>query len=184
MKLPTTKITLPKLPYNFNALEPVISHEAMEMHYLGNHKNYVDTYNKLLLEEGKQEDKKFNYFGHLLHSILWTCLTPNSILNKKIKSIISEKYLTVDYFYEVLIERIMSIKGSGWLLLDENFNFLTIPNHDLTNVKDSPILVIDSWEHFWVLDDKNRKKDFFLKLIYLINWDTVLERLNYYYCTQ
>lgn len=182
MELPESKLVLPKLPYSLNSLEPIISGEAMKTHYLGHHKGYVDTYNKLLEEGGKIEDREFNYFGHILHSILWTCLTPTSIMNSEIKTLILKKYQSINYFLENLIEKTMSIKGSGWLLLDKNFKFLTIPNHDLSNVGEPPILVLDQWEHFFYLDFKNKKKDFMEKIVFKINWDMVLKRLNYYYC--
>lgn len=178
MKLPGQPLVLPRLPYDLNALEPVISAETMEVHYLGHHKTYIDKYNKLLAEGGTYEDKMFNFCGHILHSLYWGNLTPfPANPGKLLQEHLYQKYSSINLFMKKIVDASINLKGSGWVVVNQNLDILTIPNHDLTKLgNDVPILVIDGWEHSWYLDFKNNKSDFFNNFIHIINWDKVLDR--------
>lgn len=178
MRLPTSPLVLPRLPYELNALEPIISTEAMAVHYHGHHQTYIDNFNKLLVEGGKIEDMEFNYSGHLLHSLLWKNLAPfPTNLNKEMQKLVLLHFPSINHFLDKITKDITSIKGSGWLILTSQFELETIPNHDIARIKGKhPLLVLDAWEHFYYIDYNNKKTDFFKNLIRIIDWDTVITR--------
>jgi len=179
MKLPESPLVLPKLPYELYALEPIISEESMSVHYFGHHKGYVDNYNKLLLEEGKKEDKEFNYNGHILHSLLWKnlCTFPSKP-SKKTVELIETRYPSFDYFFESVINIGASFHGSGWLYVDSELNLKTIPNHEVHLVNSMPLLIIDLWEHYYYIDWHNDKKGFLNNLDKIINWNVISKRYH------
>lgn len=177
MRLPNKKLILPELNFSFDALDPVISKEALEVHYLGHHKGYVDTYNKLL-EEGSDNkgDLEFNFSGHILHSLYWDNLAPYGSFEEDPNEIME----VVDgFFFQRIIDKLMEIKGSGWLILDKDLKIITIPNHNLAALKSrAPILVLDGWEHNWEIDWYNNKKEFFINIRNIIDWNVVLDRFR------
>ncbi len=129
------KYTLPQLPYELDALEPVISKEIMNLHYNKHHQGYVNNLNAALekLEEAeKKEDVatqvallqavKFNGGGHVNHSIFWTNLAPK---NKgggnpptgKLAEAINHTFGSLNNFIELFSSAATSLQGSGWTWL-------------------------------------------------------------------
>lgn len=187
MRLPN-KIYLPPLPYNLDSLEPTINQDVLHTHYYGHHKGYVDKYNKLIeLPVKNKEDLEFNYNGHLLHSLYWNSISPAvqrpvGNLKQHLRSQFGADFENI--LKEKLIKLATSVKGSGWavLALDVNSDLLrirTIPNHQLEIINNMiPLLVIDSWEHAYYLQYKN-KRDTFINAFYsLLNWEQAEERYN------
>jgi len=165
-------ITLPLLPYTYNALEPVISRQALKVHYEGHHAAYVSNYNNNI------GDKEFNFNGHILHSHFWGSLCPFNgyaepvgLLNKAIKS----EFGSVNNFYQELASAFTSIQGSGWVIIGVdnkgNVGINTIFNHDLRDLSIRPLIAIDAWEHAYYLDYANSKTKFFESLLAIINWE-------------
>jgi len=188
--IPRTTIQLPELPYNFNALSPILSAEAMRIHYLGHHKGYVDKFNKLLHSGGSEEDLEFNYHGHLLHSLYWKSFTPKeSFPGELTLRLIQGQFPgtnSVEDFLELLFNKAMSLKGSGWVVVsiaNKRAQLLlhtdTISNHNITELwpNSKVLFVLDVWEHAFYLDYANKKNAFFKQMLQIIDWDTIEHRV-------
>ncbi len=190
---------LPPLPYDLNALEPVISAEIMNLHYNKHHQGYVTNLNKALEQYCDAECKgdlqalislqpaiKFNGGGHINHSIFWTNLAPK---NKgggeppqgKLSEAINQQWGSLDKFIENFSTKTVAIQGSGWGWLgycksSKRLDIVTCSNQDpLTGLV--PLLGIDVWEHAYYLQYKNARADYLKAIWGIINWKNVAERL-------
>ena len=130
--------TLPPLPYDFNALEPVISGEIMMLHYTKHHQTYVNNLNKALEQFAEAEKKediatmvalepaiKFNGGGHINHSIFWTNLSPKNKEggvppNGDLAIAIENDFGSVQNPIDHLSAKTSAIQGSGWGWLGYN----------------------------------------------------------------
>lgn len=191
---------LPELPYDFNALEPVISAEIMSLHYNKHHAAYVANLNKALEQLATAEQKndldtqislqraiKFNGGGHINHSIFWTNLAP---VNKgggtppegALAKAIDQTWGSLDKFVEQMSAKAVAIQGSGWgwLGYDKSNGRLKIAacdNQDpLVTQELVPLLGIDVWEHAYYLQYKNVRADYVKAIWRIINWKNVAER--------
>src|SRR5580692_6240364 len=135
-----TSYQLPELPYDFNALEPVISAKIMELHYTKHHKGYVTNLNTALEQYHEAESKndvaamvalqsaiKFNGGGHINHSIFWTILAPISkggggMPKGDLLQMIEKNFGSFDSFKEKFNAMTTGIQGSGWGWLGYNKN--------------------------------------------------------------
>ncbi|OVA17267.1 Manganese/iron superoxide dismutase [Macleaya cordata] len=188
--------SLPDLPYDYGALEPVISGEIMRLHHQKHHQTYITNFNKSLeqldeaMEKGDsstvvklQSSIKFNGGGHVNHSIFWKNLIPvNEGGGEPPKGALSK---AVDIHFgsmEALVQKInaegAALQGSGWvwLGLDKEFKKLvvqTTENQDPLVTKGPklvPLLGIDVWEHAYYLQYKNVKPDYLKNIWKVINW--------------
>ena len=162
------KYELPKLPYDFGALEPVISWQIMELHYTKHHQAYVNNLNAALEKYQEAESKndvaamialqqaiKFNGGGHVNHSIFWTNLVPggSKAPSGDLLKALNARFGSVDGFIEKLSTMTVAIQGSGWgwLGYDKSKSELVITacaNQDpLSTQGYVPLLGIDVWEH-------------------------------------
>lgn len=190
MKIPKKSLVLGPLPYEYDALEPILSARAMKIHYEGHHASYVKKFNSLLKERGSREDLEFNYSAHILHTLYFNNLAPpgSTKPGPLFRSRISQNFKNGKHPTETclleMLEQGSKLKGSGWTLLLENrrskLEIQNIPNHELGKIVDSykPILVIDVWEHVWAYDYPANKKDFLKNILSCINWDVVENRLS------
>lgn len=193
-----SEFELPKLPYELDALEPVISKEIMNLHYNKHHAGYVNNLNKALKEYAEAEKKndlkamiklqqaiKFNGGGHLNHSIFWTNLAPigkgGGVLPKnEFATALNERFGSVQTLIDQLSAEANAIQGSGWAWLSycPQANRLVIksqPNQDpITDLV--PLLGIDVWEHAYYLQYKNVRADYVKAIWQIINWENVAER--------
>lgn len=191
---------LPELPYDFNALEPVISAEIMELHYSKHHKAYVTNLNAALekyLEAEHRQDVaamialqsaiKFNGGGHVNHSIFWTLLTPPSKSGHhaprgELAQMIDRDFGSFDSFKEKLTASTVAVQGSGWGWLGFNkglkrLEIATCANQDPLSTQGLvPLLGIDVWEHAYYLQYKNVRADYVKALWQIFNWGNVEER--------
>ena len=193
--------TLPALSYATDALEPHIDKATMEIHHGKHHQAYVTNLNKAL--EGKPEaDAKIediiknisiypaavrnNGGGHYNHSLFWTLLSPNGggeptgALADAIKS-------TFGSFADLktkVSEAGATRFGSGWAWLivtaDKKLAVTSTPNQDsplmdIAEVKGTPILGIDVWEHAYYLKYQNRRPDYLAAIWNVIDWKHVAE---------
>ena len=133
-----TSYQLPELPYDFNALEPVISAEIMQLHYTKHHQGYVTNLNAALEKYHEAETKndvaqmialqlaiKFNGGGHINHSIFWTLLTPLSQGGYQgpkgdLLQMMQRDFGSLDAFKEKFNTATIAIQGSGWGWLGYN----------------------------------------------------------------
>jgi len=197
-----TSYQLPELPYDFNALEPVISAEIMQLHYSKHHKAYVDNLNAALEKYHQAESKndiaamitlqaaiKFNGGGHINHSIFWTNLGPISKgagqgPKHELAKAIDRDFGSFESFKERFQTATVAIQGSGWGWLGYNkvsktLEIVTCSNHDLlSSMGLVPIFTVDVWEHAYYLQYKNLRADFVKAVWKVLNWQNMEERFS------
>lgn len=191
---------LPPLPYDFNALEPVISAEIMTLHYTKHHQAYVNNLNKALEQYAEAEAKKdmpamvalqqairFNGGGNINHSIFWTNLAPISKgggtppAGDLLQSI-NHSFTSLDKLIEQFSAKAVALQGSGWVWLGLNkaskhLEIVPCDNQDPLSTKGLvPLLGIDVWEHAYYLQYKNVRADYVKAIWQIINWKNVEER--------
>jgi superoxide dismutase, Fe-Mn family len=202
----TKKFKLPELPYDFNALEPVISGDIMRLHYEKHHNGYVTNLNAALEKYEQAEANedlntmislqpaiRFNGGGHINHSIFWTNLAPK---NKgggeppkgELADAIKSNFGSLDAFIEKFNARAAPIQGSGWCWLgycpnSKHILIYTCANQDPLEGTTGiiPLLGIDVWEHAYYLQYKNARPDYLKAIWQVVNWTNVCER--YKKCT-
>ena len=192
--------TLPALPYATDALEPHIDKATMEIHHGKHHQAYVTNLNKAL--EGKPEAdssiediitniSKFapavrnNGGGHYNHSLFWTLLSPNGggEPTGELAEVIKSTFGSFEDFKTKVSEAGATRFGSGWawlIVADGKLAVTSTPNQDnplmdIAEVKGTPILGIDVWEHAYYLKYQNRRPDYLAAIWNVINWAKVAE---------
>lgn len=192
---------LPDLPYDFSALEPVISAEIMQLHYTKHHQAYVTNVNVALEKYHEAEQKgdiasmislqqaiKFNGGGHVNHSIFWTNLTPASQAlaspSGDLLKAIEAEFGSVDAMKEKFSTKTVAIQGSGWGWLGyhkptEKLLLTTCANQDPLSTQELvPLLGIDVWEHAYYLQYKNVRADYVKNIWKIVNWKNIEERFQ------
>ena len=190
---------LPKLPYAYDALEPHIDKETMEIHHTKHHNTYVTKLNDAVkgtdLESKSIEDiiKNLNSVpddirtavqnnggGHYNHSLFWEMLTPNaSEPSGEVVDAISSTFGSLDKFKEEFAAAAAVRFGSGWawLVVDNGeLSIVSTPNQDnpLSEGK-IPVLGLDVWEHAYYLKYQNKRPDYISAFWNVVNWDKVNE---------
>ena len=194
--------TLPALPYAFNALEPHIDARTMEIHHGKHHNAYVTNLNNavagtpaegLSLEELMKSISKHpmavrnNGGGHYNHSLFWTLMAPNAggTPEGKLADAINSAFGSFDEFKTKFNAAATGRFGSGWawLVKDEAGKLVisSTPNQDnplmdLAEVKGTPLLGLDVWEHAYYLHYQNRRPDYCAAWWNLVNWSVVASR--------
>jgi Fe-Mn family superoxide dismutase len=194
---------LPKLPYAYDALEPHIDARTMEIHHTKHHQAYITNLNNALagtdaqalsVDEICAHISKYpmavrnNGGGHYNHSLFWTILAPNAggAPSGAVAEAISSTFGSFDAMKEEFNKLAMGRFGSGWawLLVHEGKLMLTsTPNQDnplmdMAEVKGTPILGIDVWEHAYYLHYQNRRADYVNAFWSLVNWAEVNRRFS------
>ncbi|WP_113923545.1 superoxide dismutase [Cognataquiflexum aquatile] len=192
---------LPKLPYDFNALEPHIDTKTMEIHHGKHHNAYVTNLNNAIagtdlenksIEElmkvaGSNAAVRNNGGGHYNHSLFWTIMKPNGGGNPtgEIGAAIDAKFGSFDKFKEEFAKAAATRFGSGWAWLcvdtKKELCVCSSPNQDnpLMDVSEcpgTPILGLDVWEHAYYLNYQNRRPDYVAAFWNVINWEEVAKR--------
>lgn len=197
--IPIGQHKLPPLPYPYNALEPVISENALRIHHDKHHKAYVDGLNKaeINMEEARkannydfvnywENELAFNGSGNILHSIFWTVMVPPGTggqpgFNTQYQ--INSYFGSFDAFKNQFINAAVKVEGSGWAILSwqptwRRLEVLQAKNHqNSTQWSGIPILVCDTWEHAYYLDYQNNRARYVDAWWSLINWYEVERRL-------
>ncbi|BDA51019.1 Superoxide dismutase [Mn], mitochondrial [Coccomyxa sp. Obi] len=193
-------LELPELPYSYNALEPVISGEIMELHHKKHHQAYVTGYNTAYKQFKEAEDKKdvekivalqsaikFNGGGHINHSIFWKNLCPPGDYEPpsgEIAKQIEADFGSLDKLIPMFNAKTAAIQGSGWGWLgwSKEYNKLmysSTPNQDpLTLQGLVPVLGVDIWEHAYYKQYNNLRPEYLKNIWKIINWKDVDERLR------
>ncbi len=194
---------LPALPYASDALEPNIDKQTMEIHHGKHHAAYVTNLNKAL--EGKEDSSSIedickniskypaavrnNGGGHYNHSLFWTVMGPNAggKPSGELATAIDAAFGSFDEFKTAFSQAGATRFGSGWAWLivgaDGKLAVTSTPNQDnplmdVAEVKGTPILGMDVWEHAYYLKYQNRRPDYISAFFNAINWDAVTQRLN------
>lgn len=196
---------LPKIPYNYNDLEPHIDAQTMEIHHTKHHQGYVDKLNKALeghtdLQEKPLEDLLWsldtlpeeirgavrnNGGGHYNHSLFWQIMSPHGggQPSGELAEAINKNFESFEKFQEKFNDQAGKIFGSGWCWLvkdgDSQLKITTTPNQDSPVMEGlNPILGLDIWEHAYYLNYQNRRPDYIKAWWNIINWDEVAQRYS------
>ncbi|SHG73509.1 superoxide dismutase [Pedobacter caeni] len=195
---------LPALPYATDALEPHIDKLTMEIHHGKHHQAYVTNLNKALegkpeasqsIEEIVKNISKFpaavrnNGGGHYNHSLFWEVLAPNKGGEPKgeLAEAINAAFGSFADFKTKFAEAGATRFGSGWAWLivtaDKKLAVTSTPNQDnplmdIAEVKGTPVLGMDVWEHAYYLKYQNRRPDYISAFWNVVNWDAVAERFK------
>ena len=196
--------TLPALPYAANALEPHIDARTMEIHHGKHHNAYVTNLNtaiagtdaeKLSIEEICKNISKYpvavrnNGGGHYNHSLFWTVIGPNAggKPSGELASAIDAAFGNFDEFKTKFGAAATGRFGSGWAwLIKDSSGKLQItstanqdnPLMDVAEVKGTPILGLDVWEHAYYLNYQNRRPDYIAAFWNVVNWNEVAKRFK------
>ena len=194
--------TVPPLPYPYDALEPHIDAETMQIHHDAHHKAYVDNANAALagtewadrpveailsvgidvLPEEKQAAVRNNAGGHANHSLFWQIMSPDGggAPSGELASAIDDVFGSVDELKTALNDGGVKRFGSGWTWLVWDGTGLAVystPNQDSPLLKsDVPLLGIDVWEHAYYLKYKNKRPAYLEAWWNVVNWDEVAKR--------
>jgi Fe-Mn family superoxide dismutase len=193
--------SLPKLPYDYNALMPYMSEEQLKIHHDKHHQAYVNGANNVLqkLEKARNENAEldikstlkelsFNIGGHRLHSIFWENMAPQGKGGGKPSEIIGDEiqkeFLSFDRFKKEFSQAATSVEGSGWAALSwckETCRpiIMQIEKHN-TNVYPGfrILMVLDVFEHAYYIDYKNDRAKFVEGFWNVVNWDLVNKKLE------
>ena len=192
-----------KLPYAFNALEPYIDAQTMEIHYTKHHAAYLKNVNEALTAENvslaeadlfksisKLSPKIRNNAGGVWnHNFFWTVMKPGNTQNLptgKLAEAINNSFGSFDKFKEQFTQAAMTRFGSGWAWLVKDQGTLKIgstPNQDnplmdVGDFKGEPLLALDVWEHAYYLKYQNKRNEYVANWWNVVNWDEVAGKIG------
>ncbi|HEC63801.1 MAG TPA: superoxide dismutase [bacterium] len=200
--------TLPDLPYDFKALEPHIDAKTMEIHHDKHHAGYTDKLNAALEGKSDLEGKgieellsglndlpedirgavRNNGGGFYNHSLFWKIMSPDGGEPEgDLAKAIDKSFRSFDKFKEEFAAAAGTRFGSGWAWLvqvkGEKLKVISTPNQDNplmpdAEVKGTPILGLDVWEHAYYLNYQNRRPDYIEAWWNVVNWGKVGENFS------
>ncbi len=194
---------LKELPYDFDALEPYIDAQTMELHYTKHHQGYYNNFMKaadgtvlletpmeqLFAEMSKHSEVLRNHGGgYYNHTLFWENMTPTEIaMPIELKTIIEKDFGSVDALKEQFATAAKTLFGSGWAWLAKEpggkLFVTTTPNQDnplmdVASQQGVPLLGLDVWEHAYYLKYQNRRAEYVDNFWNLIHWDVVKMRYD------
>jgi Fe-Mn family superoxide dismutase len=185
------------LPYAYNALEPYIDTQTMEIHFTKHHATYINNLNNALKEAGLTEETDLNKIlsqitkyntvirnnagGHYNHTFFWKLLTGEKNMNPsgELLKALEATFGNIDKFKTEFNKAAASRFGSGWAWLiispDKKLVIISTPNQDNPLMEDVPIkgvpvLCVDVWEHAYYLKYQNRRTDYLQAFWNIVNW--------------
>lgn len=193
---------LPQLPYAYEALEPHIDKETMNIHHTKHHNAYVTNLNNALagneellsktveevvsnldaVPEAARTAVRNNGGGHANHSLFWQILSANGggEPTGELADALNSKFGNLENFKEEFAKAATTRFGSGWAWLVVNNGELEVtstPNQDSPLMEGkTPVLGLDVWEHAYYLNYQNRRPDYINSFWNVVNWDAVAER--------
>ncbi|OLT21436.1 superoxide dismutase [Ornithinimicrobium sp. CNJ-824] len=191
--------TLPDLPYDYAALEPHISAEIMELHHSKHHKAYVDGANTALEKLAAARDSgdfgtvpmleknlAFNLGGHTNHSVFWQNMSPEGgdRPDGEVAAMIDQHFGSFEGFKGQFEAAGTTIQGSGWAVLSwdsiaqKPLVFQLWDQQGNVPIGQTPLLMLDMWEHAFYLQYKNVKADYVSAWWNVVNWSDVSQRLE------
>jgi Fe-Mn family superoxide dismutase len=195
---------LPKLPYAYDALEPYIDARTMEIHHTKHHAAYINNLNnaikgtdlesktieEILVNISKQAPAvRNNGGGYYNHNLFWTVMSPKGggMPSGDLADAINKSFGSFEAFKDKFATAAATRFGSGWAWLtkgsDGSLQVSSSPNQDspvmdLSEVKGTPILGLDVWEHAYYLHYQNRRPEYIAAFWNVINWDEVARRFK------
>jgi Fe-Mn family superoxide dismutase len=189
------------LPYAPNALEPNIDAMTMDIHYNKHHAAYVKNVNEAIAAENITASSEKDFFasasklsakarnnggGVWNHNFFWQSMTPSSKgPSGKISDAVNGAFGSIDKFKEQFTQAAMTRFGSGWAWLVNDGGKLKIgstanqdnPLMDMSELKGTPLLAIDVWEHAYYLKYQNKRNEYVAAWWNVVNWDEAAKRL-------
>ena len=195
---------LPELPYAYNALEPYIDAQTMELHHSKHHAAYTNNFNNAVKENGLtgktayeilSEVSKYgnsirnNGGGYQNHKLFWQMLAPSigQQPSTALNNAFTREFDTLNDFKDKFSAAARSVFGSGWAWLiitdEKKLKITTTPNQDnpvmdIVTDRGFPLLCIDVWEHAYYLKYQNRRPDYIEAFWNVVNWDFVSKRFE------
>jgi len=194
---------LPALPYAFDALEPHIDAQTMQIHHDKHHQAYVDNANKALagtewadnpvesvlaslaaMPEDIRTVVRNNAGGHANHTLFWEIMSPagGGEPEGQLGAAIDDVFGSVDELKALVNDHGVKRFGSGWTWLVYDGTGLAVrstPNQDSPLIdSDEPLLGIDVWEHAYYLKYQNRRPDYLEAWWNVVNWPEVARRFD------
>ncbi len=182
------KFELPKLGYDYTALEPYIDAKTMEIHHTKHHQTYVDKLNSALekypdlqgrpveellsdlnnlkVDEADRTAIKNHGGGHFNHSLFWKYLDPKNTTDELLQKEINNTFGSVDEFKKQFSDSALKVFGSGWTWLVRNgqtskLEIKNMPQQDAPIMLGlQPLLGLDVWEHAYYLKYQNKRPDY------------------------
>ncbi len=194
--------TLPKLPYDYNALAPYISEQQLKLHHDKHHQAYVNGANAIFekLDKARSENTEvdmkamlkelsFNVGGHILHTTFWENMAPagkggGGQPGGAVADMINMGFGSFERFKKEFTLAAASTEGSGWAALAVHPCIgrpliMQIEKHNVNVYPSFNILmVLDVWEHAYYLDYKNERPKFIEAFWNVVNWDRVNKNLS------
>ncbi|MEK6741626.1 MAG: superoxide dismutase, partial [Nanoarchaeota archaeon] len=185
---------LPRLPYAYDALEPFIDEQTMEIHHGKHHQTYVDKLNKALEKYPKLQGKSAEELlknlelipedirtavrnhggGHANHSFFWQILKKDVEPSGEILKVINKKFNGIDNFKTEFSNKAVGLFGSGWcwlVLNGKELEIITTQNQDSPVSQGKiPVLGLDLWEHSYYLKYQNRRNEYIKSFWNIVNW--------------
>ena len=196
------KYELPDLPYEYDALEPVISSETLKVHHDKHHQAYTDKFNAAVEAENVEESEIIEIFrniskysmavrnqggGYFNHIFYFEGLGKSEGPTGELLEAIESSFGSLDKMKEEFNAKAAAVFGSGWTWLGKNSDgslvIYSTPNQDncfmdCVDEDSSPLLVIDVWEHAYYIDYQNRRPEHIEKFWEVVNWSKVAERFD------
>ena len=201
------KYTLPEMPYAYDALEPHIDAQTMEIHHTKHHQKYTDGMNGALEKLSPELQEKdieeilsninqvpddvkgainFNGGGYDNHKLFWNSMKQNGggEPTGAIADAINDSFGSFAEFKELFSSKTAPIQGSGWGWLVYNPNSGKVEYKAMSNQTSPrteglvPLLGLDVWEHAYYLKYQNKRPDYIAAWWNVINWDEVNDRFS------
>ena len=190
------------LPYAYDALQPYVDAQTMEIHYTKHAAGYVNNLNKAIAGTPMEKESieqilahvssetpavRNNAGGHYNHELFWTVLTPqkNTVPSAALQQAIMQSFGGVQQLKEALNKAASERFGSGWAWLivtpEGKLAVTSTPNQDnplmdVAEIKGTPIFGIDVWEHAYYLKYQNKRADYLSNLWNVVNWNEISRR--------
>ncbi len=193
-----SQFTLPQLPYKHDALEPHFDTATMEIHHGKHHQAYVTNLNAAIANTEHEKKSllqlvqkagsispavRNNGGGHFNHSLFWEILSPASgaVPSGDLVATIDATFGNLDGLKEKINQAGMTRFGSGWswlIVANGKLAVCSTPNQDnplmdVADVKGTPILGVDVWEHAYYLKYQNKRADYLNAFWSVVNWNQV-----------
>jgi superoxide dismutase, Fe-Mn family len=201
------KYTLPEMPYAYDALEPHIDAQTMEIHHSKHHQKYTDGMNGALEKLSPELQEKdieeilsninqvpddvkgainFNGGGYDNHKLFWNSMKQNGggEPTGAIADAINDSFGSFTEFKEIFSSKTAPIQGSGWGWLVYNPNSGKVEYKAMSNQTSPrteglvPLLGLDVWEHAYYLKYQNKRPDYIAAWWNVINWDEINTRFS------
>lgn len=194
---------LPPLGYSFDALEPFIDAQTMQIHHDKHHQAYITKLNEAVAKENSLQNQTLEQLvkniskhpesvktairnhggGHWNHSFFWTLLKTNTKPSEKMEKVITDNFGSMEQFKTNFEKAAMSVFGSGWAWVIKDGNKLAIttsanqdnPLMDISAKQGTPVMGLDVWEHAYYLKYQNKRADYLQAFWNVLNWNKVEE---------